>query len=414
VSRGAQVTGLDLREHLEPIEGVTLELGPHRQETLDQAHLIVVSPGIPAASSMLGLAGAAGAEIIGELGFAASMLDAPIVAITGTNGKSTVTWFTRYLLEAAGFNVFAGGNLGRPLCEAVLAGGVFDVLVVEVSSYQLELAGGLAPRVAAILNLTPDHLARHGSMRGYAEAKARLLTHMTDGDVAFLPSDCPLVDEATGGVGTARRAWLGRLPGVTRVGRSVQVAVGEVACVLDLSGVALPGEHNLDNAATAAALAIAMGASPAAVQQALPGLTALEHRMELVVERDGVQWINDSKATNVDAAQVGIVGLGRPAVVLLGGQAKGSGFAALADGLARHRAVLAFGGSGRDIARELRAAGVEVETFESMDDAVERARVTALPGDAVLLSPGCASFDAYDNFEHRGRCFKHLALRETA
>lgn len=405
--RSHRVVGVDLSTDHQPIPGVELQLGPHRRETFLEADLIVVSPGIPLTQPDLVAAMQAGVPVVGELGFARSFLpDVPCCAITGTNGKSTVTWFAGQLLEAAGMKPFVGGNLGNALSEAALAAQSPELLVVEVSSYQLERAGDFRADVGVVLNLSPDHLARHGTMEGYAEAKCRLFANARPDDLCVLPVGDALLRSLAGSHGT--RAWLGALPGVRRDGRHVEIDVPGVQASLDLDGFGVPGDHNLDNAATAALLALAMGADLEAVRQALPGLRPLEHRMEVVAEHDGVLWINDSKATNVDAARVGISGLDRAAVVLLGGQAKGSGFAALAPLLERHRAVVCFGESGPAIADELAQVGVLVHRVDTLEAAVERASELALPGDAVLLSPGGASFDAFHDFEHRGRVFRDL------
>lgn len=405
---GCDVVGVDLRVDLPPIDGVRLELGPHRRQTFLDADRIVVSPGIPSTQPDLSAALDAGVEVIGELGFAAEHLTQPAVAITGTNGKSTVTWFTGQLLRAAGFHPFVGGNLGNPLCEAALSDEPYDVLAVEVSSYQLERPGNFSPRSGVILNLTPDHLARHGDLDGYARAKTRLFDRMTPAELAILPAGDERLLRAAPNRGT--RAWVGDLPGVTRADDTIRVSVPShgLDATLGLSGFAIPGSHNRDNAAVAALLALSMGAAVDRVAAALPRLEPLAHRMEVVGTARDVVWINDSKATNVDATRVGLAGLDRPAVALLGGQAKGGGFAELVPLLLGQRAVLCFGGSGPAIAEELRACGLAVELVDSLADAVARAAELARPGDAVLLSPGCASFDAFQDFEHRGRVFRAL------
>lgn len=407
---GARVTGLDLRTEIEPIPGARLELGPHRPETLASADLVVLSPGVPAAAPLLANARASGVPMIGELGFADRFLDLPVLAVTGTNGKSTVTWLLGQLLAAAGYRPFVGGNLGNPLSAAALEPGRYDVGVVEVSSYQLELPGSFHPRAAVVLNLTPDHLRRHGTMEVYGEHKVRLFARMGAGDLAVIPVGDPLLSGLAGAHG-GERLWLGRLPGVVREGARATVELPGLRAEIDLSGLSIPGEHNLDNTAAAALLALAHGVSVASVQAAIPGLRGLPHRMEVVAERDGVQWINDSKATNLDAARVGIGGLDRPAVVLLGGEAKaGGGFDGLADVLRSHRAVVCFGGSGAAIGADLDAAGVPHTVVVDLGEAVAFARRLARLGDAVLLSPGCASFDEFDNFEHRGEVFRALAV----
>jgi UDP-N-acetylmuramoylalanine--D-glutamate ligase len=408
--RGARVVGVDLRTDVAPIPGVELQLGPHRRETFFGADLIVVSPGVLPTQPDVVAAEAAGVQVVGELGFAAEFLPQPAVGITGTNGKSTVTFFTGQLLRAAGFHPFVGGNLGTPLCAAALEPAAPDVLVVEVSSYQLERAGRFHPKAGVILNLTPDHLARHGDLDGYARAKLHLFDRFGPRDLAVLPADdARLARLAHGGPGA--RAWLGRLPGVVRTGREIRIDVPDLGldASFDLDGFAIPGEHNQDNAATAALLALAMGASTSAIQASLAGLQPLAHRMEIVADRGGVRWIDDSKATNVDATRVGLTGLGHTAVVLLGGEAKGGGFGELAPLLAGQRAVICFGGSGPAIASELEAVGVKVHRVGRMAEAVALARDLARPGDVVLLSPGCASFDEFTDFEHRGRVFAELA-----
>lgn len=401
---GAEVVAVDTREHLETPEGV--RRGTDWTEELCAAELVVVSPGVAAAHPAIQAAIAAGVDVVGELGFADRFVDVPTIGITGTNGKSTVTSFVGTLLQAAGRKTFVGGNLGTPLSTAV--GESWDAAVIEVSSYQLELPGNFAPEVAIVLNLTPDHLARHGTMEGYAEAKVRIFARQGPEDIAILPVWDERLRTAAEGQGSGQRVALGALPGVRREGRRAEVQLRGTTVVFDLSEVDVPGAHNLDHAATAAALTYALGLSVDEIHEGLGRLEALPHRMQPVPSDDGVLWIDDSKATNIASTHVAVAGLDRAAVVLLGGEAKGPGFAELADALQRHRAVLCFGGSGEAIAAELTQAGVAVEHVPWMDDAVARARALAQPGDAVLLSPGCASFDAYDNFAHRGRVFAQL------
>lgn len=401
---GASVTCTDTRADAPAVEGCAQVYGAHRREDFLGADLIVVSPGVPAAQPDLLAAREAGVEVVGELGFAAAHLRAPIVAVTGTNGKSSVTWFTAQLLEQAGRRVFAGGNLGTPLSEAV--GEDWDVAVVEVSSYQLELPGALHPVAAALLNLTPDHLGRHGTMAGYAAAKARLLERMGPEDTAVLPPDDPWL-APLGRTTRARVLWIDGSPGA-RVREDALALTGtRDDGTLSLAGLALPGAHNRRNVAAAALLAVSAGAPRAALD--LARLRPLPHRLELVAEHGGVRWINDSKATNIEAAQVGIAGVGGTLVVLLGGQGKeGADYSALRPALAGHaRAIVCFGASGPEIAEALE--GLPVEVTPTMAAAMRAAARQAVPGDAVLLSPACASFDEFRDFEHRGRVFAELA-----
>ncbi len=407
--RGARVVGVDSSATVDPIDGVRMELGACAPQTFAEADLVVVSPGVPPSNPGIQAAERAGVRVVGELGFARWFLPQRCIAITGTNGKSTVTTFVGDLLRRAGWNPFVGGNLGDALSLAPGRG--HDALVVEVSSYQLERPAGFRPDVGMILNLTPDHLARHGTMERYAATKASLFTSMNAADLGILPrGDHRLTAAAAGHPG--RRAWLGGEPGVLRVGSSVRVQLDGRDYMFDLAELEVAGDHNRANAASALLAALAFGADPDALQAAIPHLRGLPHRME-VVRRGDVLWINDSKATNVEATAAALAGLERSAVALLGGQAKGPGFDALAPLLDRHRAVVTFGSSGPSIARELRDAGVAVTGCSTMEEAVQVARRIALQGDAVLLSPGCASFDAFTDFEDRGRVFADLARKEV-
>lgn len=402
--QGHHVVGMDARTDVNPIDGVELQLGPHDRERLCAADLVITSPGVPFLQPDLVAARDAGVTVVGEMGYAAGFLNIPIVAITGTNGKSTVTSFVGQILRAAGRKPFVGGNFGVPLSEAV--GGDYGIAVVEVSSYQLEMPGEFTPQVAAILNLTPDHLGRHGTMENYARTKCEVLRRVPKDGVALLPAMHSLLTESAKAVYDGAVLWLGARPGVTREGDVVRIDLGMQSWQLSLEGFTIPGDHNLDNAATAAAICLSVGVSASVVQEALRELVGLPHRMERVSTEDGLYWINDSKATNVDAATVGIRGMPRPGYVLLGGQAKGPGFEALRAMLIEQKGVVAFGGSGADIADELNAVGVTCTRVATMEAAVDHVRGCAESGDVVLLSPGCASFDAYRNFEHRGDVFR--------
>ena len=458
VRRGAVVTCVDLRVDAPVVAGTTPRYGPHRREDFVGAELIVVSPGVPARQPDLVAARAAGVEVVGELAFAAAFIDAPILAISGTNGKSTATHLLGQLCARAGLRTFTGGNLGEPLSLA--ADQELDVCVVEVSSYQMELPGGVPipdagtdsngaapppagkadrpstrvptgiggalrggtprptmnllipgfrPRAAAILNLTPDHLERHGTMDSYGAHKCRLFARMGPADHAIAPADdARLVRLAAQLPG--RRLWLGGSPGVTiHPDRLVLDGVHDPGDV-PLAGFDLPGAHNLQNLAAAVLLAVCGGLWRHELRVA--GLTGLPHRMERVAERRGVTWIDDSKATNVDAALAAITGTGPDTWILLGGKGKeGAGYEALVDPLRRKRGIVCFGADGPRIADVLAAAGLAPVRVHSLDDAVARLAEDARPGDTVLLSPACASFDAFTDFEHRGRHFRALVHR---
>jgi len=302
-----------------------------------------------------------------------------------------------------------GGNLGRPLSElalSLLAGDVPDVAAVEVSSYQLELPGGFAPQAAVVLNLTPDHLARHGTMAAYAAAKLRIFEKMGDGCAAVLPAVAPWADgfSPPDGVLALR---LGGRPGAVVEGDTLVVEIGDRVERYDLAGFPLPGAHNRDNLAVAVLLARLGGLPADRVDVSV--VRALPHRLEPVHDADGVAWINDSKATNIDAAVIGIDAVGAGAITLLGGQGKGGAdYGVLRAPLAATgRPAIAFGASGGDIAAAL--ADLPVERVDTLAEAVALARRLARPGDTVLLSPACASFDEFRDFEHRGAVFTELA-----
>ncbi len=409
LSEGAQVTVTDLRSDAPRIDGCNHVYGYHDRLDFLEADLIIVSPGVPAAHKDLQAAMAAGVPVKGELAFAAERLQeagVPLLAVSGTNGKSSVTDFTGQLLRQTGVRIFVGGNLGHPLTEALLEPELPEVAVVEVSSYQLELPGDLAPKAAVLLNLAPDHLKRHGTMEMYAQTKERLFAKMGPEGLAAIPalSRSGLLSH---GQTQAKRCWLGRAPGVRVNGTQIILEGGPDDGVVDLSGLGLLGDHNRDNAAAAVFLAMAGGAQLSALD--LSKLKALPHRLEPVHEHGGVRWVNDSKATNVDAALVGIKGIHQPLVVLLGGKGKpGADYQRLRPALRdQAKAIVCFGASGPEIARAL--GGLPIHHAGGLAEAVQTAADLVQSDEVVLLSPACASFDEFTDFEDRGRAFSALA-----
>jgi UDP-N-acetylmuramoylalanine--D-glutamate ligase len=409
LATGAAVTCTDLRTDALEIAGCRHVYGRHDRADFLGADQIVVSPGVSARQPDLVAARAEGIPVVSELGSAAAVLQdqgVDIVAVTGTNGKSSVTHYCGILLRQAGRRVFVGGNLGRPLTEALEAPEPIDVAVVEVSSYQLELPGTLRPKVAAILNLAPDHLERHGNMETYAATKQRLFDHMTADGWAAVPGTDPTGLLRHGGT-DAQHAWLDDGPGVRLDGDTAVLEGTPDDGAVSLAQLNLLGAHNRQNAAAAIWMAVTGGAPRDAVD---PGrLTALPHRLEPVHAAGGISWVNDSKATNVDAALVGIAGVDRPLVVLLGGKGKpGADYKRLRPVLeARARAIVCFGEAGPLIARVL--FGLPVIETASMKNAVRVAATLAETDDVVLLSPACASFDEFTDFEARGHAFGLLA-----
>ena len=410
--QGASVICTDTREDAPIIEGASHTYGHHDIDEFITADLVIVSPGIPAKAPPVQAAINAGVLVLSELAFAAQQVqdrDLPLIAVTGTNGKSSVTWFIGQLLKMAGRNAFVGGNIGTPLSMLADSQTTPDLAVVEVSSYQLELPGKFAPQAAAILNLAPDHLGRHGTMSEYAKTKMDLFANMTaDGFAATPPISGANPDGLLGHADTAaQHLSLNGSPGVQRQGDVLILTGTPDDGEINISGLQLLGEHNQDNAAAAALLCVCAGIPRNEIDVGV--LSALPHRLEPVHNRHGITWINDSKATNIDAAYVGISGVVQPAIVLLGGAGKpGSDYARLRPLLdsTSHR-VICFGAAGNEIADALAITGTQ--RVPTLSDAVDLAARLAQTGDVVLLSPACASFDEFDNFEHRGREFAAMA-----
>ncbi len=404
--QGFSVVCTDRRPDAERVDGTLAVYGEHRVDDFVTSARVVVSPGVPASIPPLAAAIAAGVPVEGELAFAASHLDCPVLAVSGTNGKSTTTHLLGQLLSRAGMRTFTGGNLGRPLSEAV--GGDFEVCAVEVSSYQMELPGNFRPRAAAILNLTPDHLERHATMDNYGAHKCRMFARMGPDDAAIVPGGDPRLRRLAAQQ-PGRRLLLGAHPGVAVDGNALRLSGVHDPGLVPLDDFPLRGSHNRDNVAAAVLLAICGGLWRRDIQ--LGGIEGLPHRVEVVATVAGVTWVNDSKATNVESALAAYRGWEGDFIALLGGQGKaGASYEPLVEPLRRARAVVCFGAEGPAIGAALRRGDLEPELAEGLPEAVARARALAVPGTAVILSPACASFDAFSDFEHRGRTFRQLAL----
>jgi UDP-N-acetylmuramoylalanine--D-glutamate ligase len=427
VREGASVTVTDSRPAaalgpaLEALEVLPLRrmLGGHDGRDFTAADLVVVSPGVPMSTPQLKAARAAGVPIWAEVELAARFLgQTPLVAVTGTNGKSTTTALAGALFSEDR-RTFVGGNLGTPLCEHVLSGQPADVVVAELSSFQLEGIERLRARVAAILNVTPDHLDRYDGLDAYAAAKARLFETQQPGDFTV----ANLRDERAMAMAAASRAALytfGFGPPARAAARAPEDGSGELWFYryaagsperYRLANKALRGRHNLENAMAALVCARLLGVPGAAVQRGLDHFTGLPHRLELVRERGGVEWINDSKATNVDSTSVALAAFpaGVPRVVLiLGGRGKHAPYAPLRPLFAgRVKALLTIGEDAPAIEAALGDAAA-TESCGTLAEAVKRAAALVGPGDVVLLSPSCASYDQFQGYEERGERFRQL------
>ena len=402
VSLGADVCISESNPNVEIVEGVRNLHGCHPDDILS-VDIVVVSPGIPAASRTVKRAQELAGLVCGELAFAWSVLseqgleNCSVVAITGTNGKSTVTSFTGDLIRASGRKVFVGGNLGTPLSDACRES--WDVIVVEVSSYQMELPGNFSPDVACLLNLTPDHLARHKSIDVYAQHKIRLLEAVPVGGVTVRPKHDPIVERNIGNISGLELRFDDNSGVIVGDGRAVIMGIDVELGDLD-EGLAQW------NAGAAALLAVSSGVSVGDLD--FRSLKPLAHRMEVVGSALGVRWINDSKATNVEATLAGLKSAPRGSVVLLGGAGKaGADYTPIIDCVSAFSGrVVCFGESGPVIAHSL--GTIKPVVVDNMASAIEAAKELVAGGGDVILSPACASFDEFDNFAQRGERFAEL------
>jgi UDP-N-acetylmuramoylalanine--D-glutamate ligase len=404
---GAEV--LSLRE-----EGVKLELGGSPESSLLKQDLVIPSPGVPADAPLLQSARAKGLTIWSEIELADRFLDGRLIAITGSNGKTTTTSLVHHILRVAGFSTIVAGNIGTPLISRVALTSADTITVAELSSFQLELIETFHPDIAVLLNLTPDHLDRHKTLQAYTAAKARIFEKQTESDFAVLNADDP------GAVAlTPKRSQVYWFSRKQRVLQGAYLRDEEIVfrtrkqeeVLLRREEISLPGAHNLENVLAAVTAARLEGAAVAAIAEAVRTFPGVEHRLEFVAEIGGVRYYNDSKATNVDATLKALEAFPGRILVILGGKDKGSDYSALQNAL-RERSVLALliGSAAEKIEQQI-AGSVAVERAGTMERAVEIAGQAARRGDVVLLAPACASFDQFENFEHRGRVFKDLVRK---
>jgi UDP-N-acetylmuramoylalanine--D-glutamate ligase len=419
IARGASVVLTDTRETIEPADelrraGVVLELGGHRAETLNSADLIVLSPGVSPRQADVAAARAAGVPVIGELELAARWLAGRIVAITGTKGKSTTTTLIGRMLTEGGLKAAVGGNIGVPLSAQVAASAPDVIHVVEASSFQLETTEQFRPWIAVLLNLSADHLDRHESIEEYAAAKGRIFANQQADDFAVVN-----VDDAPSLALARTRARLVPLSPSAAIADGIVVTAEVIAHrragvdtpLVPVSAVRLLGRHLLTDVAAAAAVAEIAGVDAEAMVRAVEGFSGLEHALEPVSSIQGVGFVNDSKATNIESAARAIESIDQGLVVILGGRFKGGDFGALrAPLVARQASVVAIGEAAPLVTAAL-ATSVPVRDAASMDDAVRLGFAMAPPGGTVLLAPACASFDMFADYAERGRRFKDAVAR---
>jgi UDP-N-acetylmuramoylalanine--D-glutamate ligase len=417
VDRGARVVATDNKTEAQIGDevlgslapGTALELGGHRSASFTAADLVVVSPGVPWELPELEAARSAGVKVIAELELAYRALVGRVVAVTGTKGKSTTTTAIGAMLQQEGWDVRVGGNIGTPAIELVSGATSATVFVLEVSSFQLEGTDRFRPEVAVFLNLSADHLDRHPSFEAYAQAKARIFANQQAGDWAVLNAEDPEVLRLAAGT-PARRKTFGAVPGSSDAffaGGLAQLRHEDRREVLFREdAVRVPGRHLALDLLAAATASRLVGASPGAIARAVESFRGAEHTLEEVATIGGVTFFNDSKATNIVAAQKSLEAFDRPVLAIMGGKFKGGDFGSLADAVKQHvKHILAIGESGPAIATALGAVR-PVQACASMDQAVAAAARLARPGDVVLLAPACSSFDMFRDYADRGHAFK--------
>jgi UDP-N-acetylmuramoylalanine--D-glutamate ligase len=420
VERGARVTLSERRDEIAEARaltdrGVNLELGGHRMDTFERADLVVLSPGVPPEQPPIEAAKARGVPVIAEIELASRWLKGRVIAITGTKGKSTTTALTGKILEGAGFDVTVGGNIGAPLSAQVIRSTPSTLHVVETSSFQLEGIVNFRPWIAVLLNVSPDHLDRHPSVEAYVAAKARIFENQQERDWAVVNADDPIVLELARN-GRARQRKFARR---TEIESGTSIETGWIVAretheserLLPLSAIHLLGPHLVYDVLAAATVGVIAGAPASAMRSAVEAFRGLEHAMELVAESNGIRFVNDSKATNVDSALRSIESFDGGLVPIVGGRFKGGDLGLLREPLKRRAKAVVAIGEARSRVQEAIAGVVPVHEAESMDEAVRTAFDLAKPAGVVLLAPACASFDMFRDYAERGEKFKQAVRR---
>ncbi len=424
--QGAQVTVSDIRsaeslaQEIPALldEGIMVEAGGHGLLTFRRQDVIVVSPGVPLETPELVQARNVGRPIIGELELAARFLKGKILAITGSNGKTTTTALAGEILKAAGYRTLVAGNIGVPVVGLIEESTEDTWSVLEVSSFQLESTEQFHPAIAVILNITPDHLDRHGTFENYAMAKERIFARQDENDYLVLNSD----DARTEAAAVRSQApvyWFSAKHSVSpgafqEKGWVVYCAVhqGSIERVMPVNKIPLKGQHNVENVLAAVCAARLAKVPAETIAGAVEKFQAVEHRLEFVAAINGVEYYNDSKATNVDATAKAIAAFAGGIHLILGGKDKGAPYAPLERLLReRVRAVYTIGAAAGRIESELRGV-VPIDSCETLAKAVKAAAAAARPGEVVLLAPACSSFDQFENYEERGRIFKQLVAEQ--
>ncbi len=395
--------------------GINLETGGHSKEAFLNADTIIISPGVPHDMELLCTAREKGTQVIGELEFASRLIDTPIIAVTGTNGKTTVTTAMGLIFENAGFDVFVGGNIGTPLIAYAAGEKKADYAIVEVSSFQLDSIETFCPLVSIILNISPDHLDRYSGYENYVQSKLTIFRNQKPGQYIILNDD----DSRLAAVRPHSGPTVYRYGLKKKEGRHAFIKNSEILTCLkplnpdrfDYKSYRLPGRHNLENLLAMVLGARVVGVSPSVIQKTINTLEGLPHRLEYVRELNGITFYNDSKATNVDAAVKAVASFDQPVILIAGGRHKGADYTALVKTAKVNVKKAIFLGEAKNLLMKAFKGILPVSVARDMEDASTMAFDCAERGDVVLLAPACSSFDMFSDYGHRGRVFKSAVER---
>ena len=418
--RGGVVTATDgksiddLGEAVQKLKdlGIKIEAGGHNIETFLDCDLIVLSPGVPMSIEPIREAKKRGIEVISEIELAYNFIKTPIVAITGSNGKTTTTTLVGQILKRAHKEVFVGGNIGNPLIEYIELGREAEYVVAEISSFQLEGIRSFRPRVVIMLNISPDHLDRYLSYQDYIAAKARIFLNQREGDFAILNADDSLVSEMTNSFKDVRKVYFSQKKkmnkGIYLYGNSIVSEIGGQKHCYSTEFFKIRGVHNIDNIMASIAAAEICGCNPGDIQDAVNSFKGLEHRLEFVEEISGVKYYNDSKATNIGAVEKSLESFEEPIILIAGGRDKGTGYESLNELVKERVKKLILIGEAKEIILKSLGSLTQSLKADTLEEAVELAWSQSSYGDIVLLSPACSSYDMFNNYEERGEAFKAI------
>ncbi|MBW2178934.1 MAG: UDP-N-acetylmuramoyl-L-alanine--D-glutamate ligase [Deltaproteobacteria bacterium] len=421
--KGAIVTATDSNKEQEQDNevrslidlGVHLEIGYHKPESFEQADMIILSPGVPHTIAPVKKAKAKGISVIGEIEMASRFIKEPIVAVTGTNGKTTTTTLLGEMLTQSGFKVFVGGNIGNPLIDYAGSPEKADIIVAEISSFQLDTIETFRPKVGVLLNIAEDHMDRYKDFNDYARSKCRIFENQKSSDVAVFNGADPTTRSICRNIISKKLVFSNngnldsKKPGNNALISKTNILFtinNKKAESLEISSIKLPGSHNLENVAASGLAAFAAGGSFKGIQLAISSFKGLPHRFEYVTTINGVQYFNDSKATNAHAVEKALHAFNVPVVLIMGGRNKDVDFHMLENSIRTHVKKLIVFGEAEEEIRSTLGPITKTEIAASMDEAVAKAHASAEPGNAVLLSPACSSFDMYNNYAERGDNFR--------